>query len=128
VLRLIGFFVATLVLLNLLRTIPVIGDLFHGIFAFWIVAIGLSIAMSKLADVLLQRRRLRNSIRALGAVDRPHNHWQARDAARQSEEPSRRPCCTSSKPAPASRTSPSGTTGAESRCSRSAATRRPATR
>jgi tetratricopeptide (TPR) repeat protein len=74
VLRLVGFFVATIVLLNVLRTIPWIGELFHGLIGFWVVAILVSLVASKAADAGLSRRRLQNAIRALGAVDRPHNH------------------------------------------------------
>jgi hypothetical protein len=74
VLRLIGLFVAALVVLNLLRSLPWVGGLFQGFFGFWLVAILVAAAASKAADALLQGRKLRNSIRALGAVDRPHNH------------------------------------------------------
>jgi hypothetical protein len=74
VLRLAGFFVVALVALNLLRAIPYLGALFHGFFGFWLAAILVAAAASKGADALLVRRRLGSSIRALGAVDRPHNH------------------------------------------------------
>jgi hypothetical protein len=74
VLRLVGFFVVAMVALNLLRALPGVGGLFHGFFGFWLAAILVAAAASKGADALLGRRKLRSSIRALGAVDRPHNH------------------------------------------------------
>jgi tetratricopeptide (TPR) repeat protein len=74
VLRLAGFFVVTILMLNLLRQVPWIGGLFHGLLGFWLAAIAVAALASKLADAAVSRRRLSNSVRALGAVDRPHNH------------------------------------------------------
>jgi len=72
-LRMIGFFVAVVVLMNLLRLVPGIGGLFHGFFAYWIVAILLSAALSRLSAAGLVRHRVRGQIRALGNVESPHN-------------------------------------------------------
>lgn len=72
-LRLIGFFVGVVLLMNVLRHLPWIGGLFHGFFAFWIVAILLSMALSRLSTVGLQRRSLHVQVRDLGNVESPHN-------------------------------------------------------
>jgi len=73
-LRLFGFFVATLVVLHLLRQIPVVGRVFDiPILGFWGAAILLSAAVSRLASVAISRRRAQRRIRDLGQVDTPHN-------------------------------------------------------
>ncbi len=72
-LRLVGFFVLVLVILRLLRLVPVIGGFFHGIFAFWIVAIGLSLLLNQLGTRALRARRTNLQVRELGHVDSPHN-------------------------------------------------------
>lgn len=72
-LRLIGFFVAVVVLMNFLRQVPGIGGLFHGFFAFWIVAILLSAALTKLSKAGLERHKLTVQVRDLGNVESPHN-------------------------------------------------------
>jgi Flp pilus assembly protein TadD len=73
-LRLAGFFVATLVVLHLLRQVPVIGHVFDiPILGFWGAAILVSAAASKLADAALSRRRLSHRLRDLGHVETPHN-------------------------------------------------------
>lgn len=73
-LRLAGFFVATLVVLQLLRQVPVIGHVFDiPIVGFWGAAILVSAAASKLADGALRRRRLSRRLRDLGHVETPHN-------------------------------------------------------
>jgi len=72
-LRLIGFFVAVVVLMNVLRQVPGIGGLFHGFFAFWIVAILLSAALSRLSKAGLERHKYARQVRELGTVESPHN-------------------------------------------------------
>jgi len=72
VLRLLGFFVAVVVALNVRQRVRVIGGFFHGFLGFWLAAIGLSVAFSRLSAVWLARRRLQQQIAALGHVDNPH--------------------------------------------------------
>lgn len=72
-LRLFGFFVLVYVLVSFLRTLPVIGPFFGHFFAFWIVAIALSLALDRLAGAALQGRKLGGELERLGAVDSPHN-------------------------------------------------------
>ena len=73
-LRLVGFFVATLVVLHLLRQVPVIGQVFDiPILGFWGAAILVSAAASKLADAALRRRRMHRRLRDLVHVETPHN-------------------------------------------------------
>lgn len=72
--RLIGFFLVVLLLLHGLRAVPVIGAIFRvPLFGFWITAILLSAVLSKLAAMALDRRKVRQLMRRLGAVDTPHN-------------------------------------------------------
>jgi hypothetical protein len=73
VLRLVGFFAAVLLALALLRHVPVIGGIFHGLVGFWLVAIAAALAASKLTAVALERRGLDQQVRALGHVASPHN-------------------------------------------------------
>jgi hypothetical protein len=72
-LRLLGFFVLVYVVMIFLRQVPVIGNLFHGIFAFWIVAIGLSVLLNHLGTRALRARHTNAQIRELGQVDSPRN-------------------------------------------------------
>jgi len=67
-----------MVLLSVLRTllhgVPIIGALLGIPFlGFWIVAILLSAALSKLGANAIDRRKRSNLVRQLGAVDTPHN-------------------------------------------------------
>jgi len=72
--RLVGFFLAVLLLLQGLRAVPVIGSIFRvPLFGFWITAILLSAGLSKLAAMALDRRKVRQLVRQLGVVDTPHN-------------------------------------------------------
>jgi len=74
VLRLIGFFVLVLVLLQVLRALPVVGGVFQvPLLGFWLTAILLSVLFSKLAADALDRRKANALQRQLGAVDTPHN-------------------------------------------------------
>jgi tetratricopeptide (TPR) repeat protein len=74
VLRLIGFFVLVLVVMQALRFVPVLGPLLGGSFiGFWVAAIVCSAVISKLASDAIDRRRLKNRERELAAVDTPHN-------------------------------------------------------
>jgi tetratricopeptide (TPR) repeat protein len=73
-LRLVGFFVVTLVVLHLLRQVPLLGPLFDiPILGFWGAAILVSAAASKLADAALRRRRMHRRLRDLVHVETPHN-------------------------------------------------------
>ncbi|HEV8114441.1 MAG TPA: tetratricopeptide repeat protein [Planctomycetota bacterium] len=73
-LRLIGFFVVTLVVMHILRQVPVIGRLFDiPIVGFWGTAILVSAAASHFASSALARRQAQRRIRDLGHVDTPHN-------------------------------------------------------
>ena len=77
-LRLVFFFIGVLVLLSVLRTllhgVPIIGALLGIPFlGFWIVAILLSAALSKLGANAIDRRKRSNLVRQLGAVETPHN-------------------------------------------------------
>lgn len=72
--RLIGFFLLVLLLLGLLRQIPLLGGIFQVPFlGFWITALLLSAALSKLAVVAVDRRRFNSLKDQLGAVDTAHN-------------------------------------------------------
>jgi len=73
VLRLVGFFVACVVVLHLLSYVPFVGGLFHSLIGFWVAAIVVAGAASWLAEHGLQSRKLRHSIVALGHVETPHN-------------------------------------------------------
>src|SRR5258705_1118964 len=73
-LRLVGFFVVTLLALHLLRQVPVIGQVFDiPIVGFWGAAILVSAAASHFASAALSRRQAQRRIRDLGHVDRPHS-------------------------------------------------------
>jgi Flp pilus assembly protein TadD len=72
-LRLLGFFVLVVVVMNVLQAVPVIGNMFHGFFAFWIVAIGLSVLLNHLGTRAIRARHTNVQVRALGHVDSPHN-------------------------------------------------------
>jgi tetratricopeptide (TPR) repeat protein len=74
VLRLLGFLVAVIVLLNLLKAVPGIGGWFHGLLGFWLVAILLAIALSRATEKLQRVRRFASQLHALGHVESPHNH------------------------------------------------------
>ena len=77
-LRLVGFFVLVFFVLHVLRVVlepvPVIGALFRvPLLSFWLTAVLVSVAISKLTADALDRRRRGALIRQLGAVDTPHN-------------------------------------------------------
>lgn len=77
-LRLAGFFVGVLLILNLLRAllgdVPVLGWVLGiPILGFWLVAIGLAALVSRLSAEALDHRKRRGLVRQLGAVDTPHN-------------------------------------------------------
>lgn len=73
VLRLVGFFVGVLLLLKLLQTVPVIGGWFHGFIGFWLAALLLAFVLSRAFEWLTRRGKLASQVRALGAVESPHN-------------------------------------------------------
>jgi tetratricopeptide (TPR) repeat protein len=72
-LRLLGFFVGAILLMNVLRAVPGVGGLFHGFLGFWLSVALVAVLASQGSEWLIARRRLANSIRALGHVDSPHN-------------------------------------------------------
>jgi len=74
VLRLVGFFVLVLILLQVLRHVPILGAIFQVPFlGFWFTAILLSAGLSGVAAWSLDRRRQQALMRQLGAVETPHN-------------------------------------------------------
>lgn len=73
-LRLAGFFLVVLVVLQILRAVPVIGRIFDVPFlGFWGAAILVSVVASKLADAALARRQVSRWKRHLGAAETSHN-------------------------------------------------------
>lgn len=73
-LRLIGFFVVVLLVLQLLRHVPVVGAVFQiPILGFWGAAILVSALVSRFAASALDRSRFSRKRRELGHVDTPHN-------------------------------------------------------
>lgn len=72
-LRLIGFFLLVLLATSLLRSVPGIGAIVGSFYGFWIVAIVLSLALTRLSVIATQRRKLSSQVRALGEVESAHN-------------------------------------------------------
>ncbi|MAE27942.1 MAG: tetratricopeptide repeat protein [Planctomycetota bacterium] len=73
-LRLVGFFLITLVALQVLRQIPVLGAIFEIPFlGFWGAAILVSMAFSAGARAAVDGRRRRSLQRSFGALDLPNN-------------------------------------------------------
>ena len=73
-LRLAGFFVLVLLALAVLRELPLVGRVFRvPLLGFWLTAILVSVAASKLAADALDRRRQRALARSLGSVETPRN-------------------------------------------------------
>ena len=73
-LRLAGFFVVTLIVLQVLRLIPVVGALFEvPILGFWGAAIVVAVVVSKYGNLAVDRTLLRRKLRTLEHVDTPHN-------------------------------------------------------
>lgn len=72
-LRLVGFFVLCLLAMQVLQALPGIGGFFHGLFGFWIVAILLSLGLTRLSGWMLKRARLQRRLSELGQVDSPRN-------------------------------------------------------
>lgn len=74
-LRLVGFFVLSLLLATLLGHVPVIGPLFRhsGILGVFLAAALLSFTLSRLGERLVTARKLKAEIRALGVLDSPHH-------------------------------------------------------
>lgn len=73
-LRLVAFFLATLVVLHLLRGVPVIGRIFDvPILGFWGAAILVAFVASRWGDRLVRRGIRRRRVADLGQVDTPHN-------------------------------------------------------
>ena len=73
-LRLIGFFAVVFVALIVLRQLPFVGGIFQIPFlGFYLAAIVVSVASARLGARLVDRRKFRKSVSALGEVDTPHN-------------------------------------------------------
>lgn len=72
-LRLVGFFLLAYVALRVLQAMPFVGPFFRNVFAFWIVCLGLGLALTRLSQVAVQRRRQGAVMRELQAVDSPYN-------------------------------------------------------
>ena len=72
-LRLLGFFVLAYLLVSLLAGVPGIGWLFRGFFGFWLAAILLGVALTRLSELGVRRARMGSRMRELEAVDSPHN-------------------------------------------------------
>ncbi|HTF90364.1 MAG TPA: tetratricopeptide repeat protein [Planctomycetota bacterium] len=69
----IVFFVAALLLSSALRHVPGIGEIFGGIWGFWIAVMLLSALASRLSSRLMDSSRIRRKLSELGRVDNPHN-------------------------------------------------------
>ena len=73
-LRLIGYFLLVFVALAVLRQLPFVGAVFDIPFVgFYLAAIVVSLVSARMGSKLVDKRRLRRSISALGEVDTPHN-------------------------------------------------------
>ncbi|MCH2103148.1 MAG: hypothetical protein MK297_03940 [Planctomycetes bacterium] len=73
-LRLIGFFAVVFVALIVLRQLPFVGGVFQIPFlGFYLAAVVVSLASARLGARLVERRKFRKSVGALGEVDTPHN-------------------------------------------------------
>lgn len=71
--RLVGFFLLVFLLVSFLRSLPGVGPWFGGFLSFWLVAIGLSLVLTRLSFSLTRRRSFNQEMRLLGEVDSPHN-------------------------------------------------------
>lgn len=88
--RTIGFLLLVFGGLQLLRFVPWIGGLFHGLLGFYLAAALVSLVVAWVSTRLVSRRRFRNRARDLGHVESPHNqgklgslllaHGRAREA------------------------------------------------
>jgi tetratricopeptide (TPR) repeat protein len=74
-LRLLSFFLVVLVLSSVVQHLPIIGPIFRGLhfIGFWLIAIGLAWALTRLGEKAILRKRDAPEIRRLQAVDTPHN-------------------------------------------------------
>ena len=73
-LKLVGFFLATLVVLVVLREIPVLGRVFEvPILGFWGAAILVALVASRFASAGVARAGVKRKLRELQGVDTPHN-------------------------------------------------------
>jgi tetratricopeptide (TPR) repeat protein len=75
VLRVLGFFLLAMLLASVLRHVPLIGPVFAGtgVFGIFLSAALLSFAFARYGERLFTARKLKNEIRALGAVESAHN-------------------------------------------------------
>lgn len=84
-LRLVGFFGLTFVVLILLQKVPVVGLLFKIPFlGFWGAAILVSAGLSWAANRMVVQRSVRSRIQSLGATDTPHNQGKLGSLLQQS--------------------------------------------
>ena len=73
-LRLIGYFLLVFVALSVLRQLPFVGAVFDVPFlGFYLAAVVVSAVSARMGSKLIDKRRLKRSISALGEVDTPHN-------------------------------------------------------
>ena len=73
-LRLLGFFAVVFVALIVLRQLPFVGGIFQIPFlGFYLAAVVVSVVSARLGTRLVDRRKFRKSVSALGEVDTPHN-------------------------------------------------------
>ncbi|MEX1025981.1 MAG: hypothetical protein WD226_12985, partial [Planctomycetota bacterium] len=74
-LRWIGFLIVAIFLANVLDHVPFVGGFFRrtGIFGVWLTALGIAWLVSAFGQRALGRAKLNNQVRALGAVETPHN-------------------------------------------------------
>jgi len=75
-LRLVCFFALAAAVASVLGHVPVIGPVFQetGIFGILLSAALISAVVTRVGERLFTARRLRSDLRALAAVDSPHNH------------------------------------------------------
>lgn len=72
--RWIGFFIATLVAMYVLRQVPGLGAIFQiPFFGFWLAALVVSGCVAWWGNYAVSSRRMRAAVTRLGAVDTPHN-------------------------------------------------------
>ncbi len=68
-----AFFFAVVIALRLAQSLPGVGGLFHGFLGFWLVAIAMAWALSRLSSRWEARRKLASALTSLGYVDSAHN-------------------------------------------------------
>ena len=73
-LRLVGYFIAVLIVMRVLSYVPIVGAIFHIPFlGFFAAAAVVSLLIRYWGEALLSRRRFVALKRQLGGVETPHN-------------------------------------------------------